>query len=290
MQESNGFVIRHVDIGLQKLRVAIKRGDQRTPLVIFNGIGANLEMLEGFAKALPGIEVVVFDVPGVGGSPLPLTPYRFRTLARLTDAMLNTLGYTGKVDALGLSWGGALAQQFARTCAHRCRRLVLVATSAGMFMLPGRWRAIFRLVSPRRYLDERYLQRVAPSIYGGKIADQPELIKPFAGHMKPPSLRGYMLQQLALMGWTSLRWLSRLKQPTLILAGMRDPLVHVANAKMLHLLVPNSRLQLVDDGHLFLLTSSDQIAKVISDFLTDADPLRRSSQQTSTDASAVAAE
>ena len=290
MQDSNGFVIRHVDVGLQTLRVAIKRGDQPTPLVIFNGIGANLEMLEGFAKALGGIEVIVFDVPGVGGSPLPLMPYRFRTLARLTDAMLNTLGYTGQVDALGLSWGGALAQQFARTCAHRCRRLVLAATSAGMFMLPGRWPAVFRLLSPRRYLDERYMHRIAASIYGGKIAEQPDLITPFAGHMRPPSLRGYVLQQLALMGWTSLRWLSRLKQPTLILAGVRDPLVHVANAKVLHLLVPNSRLHLVDDGHLFLLTSSDQIAKVIAEFLHDTDPLRRSAHQSSAETSAVAAE
>ena len=95
MPNADGFAIRHVTIGRQTLRVGVKRGRHPTPLLIFNGIGANLELLEGVATALPDIEVVVFDVPGVGGSPLPRRPYRLRTLARLADALLTTLGYRG---------------------------------------------------------------------------------------------------------------------------------------------------------------------------------------------------
>jgi poly(3-hydroxyoctanoate) depolymerase len=109
----------------------VKRAASSTRLVIFNGIGANLELLEGVAQALHGIEVVVFGVPGVGGSSLPRRPYRFKTLARLTDRMLDALDYRGAIDAMGVSWGGALAQQFARTCADRCRRMVLAGTAAG---------------------------------------------------------------------------------------------------------------------------------------------------------------
>jgi pimeloyl-ACP methyl ester carboxylesterase len=41
------------------------------PLLIFNGIGANLELLEPFVEALGDVEVIIFDVPGVGGSPTP---------------------------------------------------------------------------------------------------------------------------------------------------------------------------------------------------------------------------
>ena len=265
---------QYVDIGEQRLRVAVKRGDpSRTPLVIFNGVGANLELLEGVAQALRDIEVVTFDVPGVGGSPLPGKPYRFRTLARLTDAMLEVLGYRGAVDVLGVSWGGALAQQFARTCGPRCRRLVLAATSAGAVMVPGRMGALFTLMSPRRYRDPEFMQRVAPQIYGGRIAEQPDLIVPFVKHMRPPDARGYFLQQLALAGWTSLPWLSRLTQPTLILAGTRDPLIHVANAKLMHRLIPNSRLQLIDDGHLFLLTNRQLATDSIGRFLADDDPV-----------------
>ena len=273
MEDAHAFAIRHIDVGPQTLRVAVKCGEVGTPLIIFNGIGANLELLEGVARMLSGIEVITFDVPGAGGSPLPRRPYRFKTLARLTEAMLDKLGYYGPVDVLGVSWGGALAQQFARTCAHRCRRLVLAATSAGALMVPGRWSALMTLMSPHRYSDPAFMLRVAPAIYGGRIAEQPDLITPFARHMRPPQPEGYLLQQLALAGWTSVPWLSRLRQPTLILAGTRDPLIHVGNAKLMHRLIPNSRLELIDDGHLFLLTNREAVVGTILGFLREEDPL-----------------
>ena len=53
------------------LRVARRRGDAgpAIPLLIFNGIGANLELLEPFVEALQNIEIVAFDAPGAGASP-----------------------------------------------------------------------------------------------------------------------------------------------------------------------------------------------------------------------------
>lgn len=273
MEDARAFAIRQIDVGPQTLRVAVKRGEPGTPLVIFNGIGANLELLEGVARMLSGIEVITFDVPGAGGSPLPRRPYRLKTLARLTAAMLDKLGYDGPVDVLGVSWGGALAQQFARTCAQRCRRLVLAATSAGALMIPRRWSALMTLMSPRRYSDPDFMLRLAPAVYGGRIAEQPQLMAPFTMHMLPPHPGGYLLQQLALAGWTSVPWLSRLRQPTLIVAGTRDPLIHVGNAKLLHRLIPHSRLELVDDGHLFLLTNPEAVAGTILGFLRAEDPI-----------------
>ena len=118
------------------------------------------------------------------------------------------------------------------------------------------------------------MQRVAPAIYGGRIEEHPDLITPFAIHMQPPQKRGYLLQQLALAGWTSVPWLSRLRQPTLILAGTRDPLIHVANARLMHRLIPHSRLELIDDGHLFLLTNSEAVERTTLRFLREGDSLR----------------
>ena len=56
--------------------------------------------------------VVRFDVPGTGGSATSLAPYGFPYLAWVLGRLLSELGI-GVVDVLGLSWGGALAQQFA---------------------------------------------------------------------------------------------------------------------------------------------------------------------------------
>src|SRR5262245_59400455 len=77
----------------QMLRVGIRRGEKaRPPLLIFNGIGANIELVQPFLDAFDGPEAIVFDVPGVGGSPSPWLPYRPSTLARLSAQLLDKLG------------------------------------------------------------------------------------------------------------------------------------------------------------------------------------------------------
>jgi len=130
---------RTITVSGQRLRIAIRSGDgTRPPLLVMNGLGANLELLRPFVEALdPAIEVLCFDVPGVGGSPPPALPYRFVTLAWLVVRMLDQLGYA-QVDVLGISWGGGLAQQFAVQHGTRCRRLVLGSTAMGALMVPGR--------------------------------------------------------------------------------------------------------------------------------------------------------
>src|SRR5262245_44282880 len=105
---------RSISVKGQRLRIAIRHGDgTRPPLLLMNGVGANLDLLQPFVDALdPSIEIICFDAPGVGGSPPPAIPYRFATLAWLIAHMLDQLGYA-QVDVLGISWGGGLAQQFA---------------------------------------------------------------------------------------------------------------------------------------------------------------------------------
>src|SRR5215510_5349588 len=139
------------------LRVGVRPGDKaQPPLLLFNGIGANIELFEPFLDALHGPEAIIFDVPGVGGSPAPWWPYRPSLLAQLSARLLDQLGHE-QVDVLGFSWGGALAQQFAYQHAKRCRRLILAATSAGAFMVPGRVSVLARLVNPERYLRPAYM-------------------------------------------------------------------------------------------------------------------------------------
>ncbi|HEX6481346.1 MAG TPA: poly(3-hydroxyalkanoate) depolymerase, partial [Ktedonobacteraceae bacterium] len=218
----------------QRLRVAIRKGDgTRTPLLLMNGIGVNLEVLQPFVDALdPAIEVMRFDVPGTGGSPAPHIPYRFSVLARLVTQMLDQLGYQ-QVDVLGVSWGGALAQQFAFQYPVRCRRLILVSTGTGALMVPGNPSALARIATPRRYQDPVYMEQNAGGIYGGKVRTQPELAHEFARTARLGSVLGYFYQMLGTVGWTSVPWLHKLSQPTLILHGDDDPLVPLVNAKIM---------------------------------------------------------
>ena len=266
-----------VTVGDQPLRVGIHRGSSRLPpLLVFNGIGANLELIEPFAAALKDIEVIAFDVPGAGGSPAPTLPYRFRGLARLANDLLDELGYRGQVDAIGVSWGGALAQTFAFHFPDRCRRLILAATSPGVIMVPGKLSVLMKLVSPRRYADPDYLHSVGPELYGGRYRRDPELLKKHGLAIRPPSGRGYLYQLMAGWGWTSLPWLRLLRQPTLVMHGTDDPIVPLANAKILAALIRNSELYVIDDGHLFLIARAAEVAPIIHRFLADGSSSPRS--------------
>ncbi|HYX03904.1 MAG TPA: poly(3-hydroxyalkanoate) depolymerase [Reyranella sp.] len=255
------------DVDGQVLRVGTRPGDKTLPpLLLFNGIGANVELVEPFVETLDEREAIVFDVPGVGGSPAPALPYRPRTLARLAARLLDQLGHR-QVDVLGVSWGGAPAQQFAFQHGARCRRLVLAATSPGHLMVPAKPSVLLKMASPRRYRDRGYMKRIAGEIYGGAMRHSPELVGQHLRHVRWTSDAGYYLQLLAVIGWSSLPWLPLLRQPALIMAGQDDPLVPAVNGRILARLIPNARLVTIDDGHLFLITSARQSAAIICDFL-----------------------
>ena len=262
--------IRSLTIDGQRLRIGIRVGVPRLPpLIVFNGIGASLELIEPFVSALPEREVVAFDVPGSGGSPASLLPYRFPGLARLAHRLLGELGYNGAVDALGVSWGGALAQTFAFQFPTRCRKLVLASTSPGALMVPGRPSVLAKLVSPRRYVDPDFLHAFGGEIYGGAFRSDPGLLRRHAQALWAPSNRGYLYQLIAAAGWTSLPWLRLLTQPTLVMHGLDDPIVPLINARILSALIRRAELHVVDDGHMFLVSKARDVAPVVHRFLDE---------------------
>jgi poly(3-hydroxyalkanoate) depolymerase len=261
--------VQTIVVGRQPLRVATSRGPTGPPpLLLFNGIGANWELARPFLHALTNTSAIIFDVPGIGGSPLPSLPYRPSTLARLAARLVARLGHR-QVDVAGVSWGGGIAQQFAHQHSDKCRKLILAATSPGAIMVPGRLSVLLKLATPRRYVDRDYMRRIAGEIYGGAFRDDPELIAKHAHAMFGTTNLGYLFQLLAMSGWTSLPWLSSLRQPTLVLMGRDDPLVPPVNGRILARLIPNARLQMIDDGHLFMVTRPVETAMAIEAFLSD---------------------
>ena len=171
------------------------------------------------------------------------------------------------MDISGVSWGGGLAQQFAFQYPSVCRKLILAATAPGFTMVPGKPNVLSKMASPRRYTDPGYLRSIAADIYGGAFRTDPTLIGKHAAAMKGATQYGYMLQLLAMSGWTSLPWLWLLRQPTLILSGNDDPLVPMINAKMMHQMISKSRLEVIDDGHLFMVTKPRETAEIIEGVL-----------------------
>ncbi len=258
----------HMEVGGLRIRVAVHQGMNSggLPLLLFNGIGAGTELLQPFIDEMQQTTIICYDAPGAGESEAPACPWRFSKHAALAANILGRLG-VDRVNVLGVSWGGALAQQFARQYPQHCNRLVLAATSPGQLMVPGHPAVMIRMSNPRRYLDPKYMQRIAPQIYGGVLRGNKSLAREYGRAMTPPSTKGYYFQMLSILGWSSLPWLHKLIQPTLVMAGRDDPIVPLVNARIMISRIPDSRLRIVDCGHLFLLTQASELATEIEDFL-----------------------
>ncbi|MFI7000190.1 alpha/beta fold hydrolase [Nocardia sp. NPDC050175] len=254
----------------QQIRVQVRWG-QGVPLVLCNGIGASLEVLDPLVAQLdPATTVVRFDVPGTGGSPNSPLPYGFPYLAAAVRLVLRKLGIRGKVDILGLSWGGALAQQYAFQYPRGCRALILVSTGTGVVMVPARPTLLLKMLTPRRFLDHHYAARIAAELYGGSVRNHPETIERLLDRQLMAGSRiGYLHQLLAGSVWTSLFALPLIRQQTLIVAGTDDPIIPIVNARIMHRLLPHSTLHLHDGGHVDLITNAAELAPVIETFRKD---------------------
>jgi poly(3-hydroxyalkanoate) depolymerase len=252
----------------QQIRVSIRAGSG-VPLVLCNGIGAGLEVLDPLVDQLdPDTTVVRFDVPGIGGSSDSPLPYSFPYLAAVLGRLLSTLGLGGEgIDALGLSWGGALAQQFAFQNPRRCRRLILVSTGVGIGMVPGRPAVLAKLLTPRRFLDHDYAARIAGELYGGSAGTDASIVRRlFDRQLMAGSPVGYAHQLLAASVWSSPFALPLIRQPTLIVAGTDDPIIPVVNARIMGRLLPHATMHLHTGGHVELVTNGAEFAPLIESF------------------------
>lgn len=248
------------------LRVAVWRASKVTkklPILFFNGIGANIEAMAPMAELLDDRDFITFDMPGIGGSPDPVVPYNALLMSRIAALLLDRFEMP-VVDVMGVSWGGAMAQQFALQYGARTNKLILVATSAGMLMVPGNPAALVKMADPRRYIDPDFMAKHFKTLYGGVVGNKSEHI----GRITPPSKTGYFYQLMAMMGWTSAPFLPFLKTETLIMMGDDDQIVPLANGKFLNFLIPNSELFVVENGgHLFLLSHVEESIEAIRGFL-----------------------
>jgi len=228
MSHDTDTIMKVLTVGGRALRVAVREGDPGQPLLLCNGLGASLEVLQPFVDALDPRRGVV----------------------------------------RGISWGGGLAQQFALSRPDRVRRLVLVATGPGALMVPGHPRVLLRMLTPRRHRDPGYAARIAGELYGGQAREDPVLARNLLhATTRLGPARGYYYQLLAGVGWTSLPLLPRLRPPTLILAGDDDPVVPLVNARIMHRLIPRSQLHVYHGGHLELATDPGRLTSAVEAFL-----------------------
>lgn len=261
-------VLEFIRLDGHLIRISVRgEGD---PLLLIMGLGGNIEMWNPLERVLNanGIQTIAYDASGTGDSPPRLVPKRMPGLARQAARVLDALGHP-TAAVLGVSFGGAVAQEMTLANPHRVKQLFLASTMCGLGGIPGNPLALSVLSTPLRYYSPAFLRATANIVYGpirqdGGVLDE----QASARRSRPPSLWGYVGQLTAISGWSSMPWLHRIRTPTLVVSGRQDPIVPPLNARILHKRLPNSELMLVDNaGHLVLLDHADEVGQRMVEFM-----------------------
>ena len=257
--------ITHEQLSINGLRIHAQICGEGEPLLLFSGVWGEVGLWDGLLPHLPGFRTIAFDPPGIGRSQMPLFPLTMPALVRFGTAVLDDLGIDS-AHVLGASFGGAVAQQMAIWHPDRVRRLVLASTSFGGFAKPGKISAFWHFAHPLTYHPPR-LERVAGTMFGGRLRKEPELVRTM--HIRrPTNVLAAMYRMAPLFGWTSLPWLWTIRHPTLVIAGDDDPVTPLVNHRIIATLVPRAKLHIVrGGGHLVLLDSAPEIGPIVTSFL-----------------------
>jgi 3-oxoadipate enol-lactonase len=193
------------------------------------------------------------DSRGVGKSDAPPPPYTVKQLAADALQVLDVLSVQ-RAHVVGLSLGGAVAQELALAAPERVRSLALLSTFA---LQPPRsrallqsWRNLYALAfTDRRAWElQAYAWLFTDRFWRGESNVRAAL--KFAESQPPQSIDGFQGQCDAALSHDTRDRLPRLKVPTLVLHGALDQLSPVSNAHELSQLIPDAELQILPDvGH-----------------------------------------
>jgi len=123
--------MRHSFVSVDGMRLhwaELGEATQRVPVVLLHGLNDSYLSWKRVAPALAmDRRVLMPDLPGYGLSERPNASYALQWHARVMAKWLEAVGLE-KVDIVGHSFGGGVAQVMLLECPARIRRLVLVAS------------------------------------------------------------------------------------------------------------------------------------------------------------------
>jgi pimeloyl-ACP methyl ester carboxylesterase len=244
-----------------------------SPLVLIQGVGVGRWGWEPVADRLARrFQVITIDNRGIGASDTPPGHYSTRAMADDVLAVLDDAGIQ-RASLVGTSLGGMIAQELALAHPERVDKLVLVATIPGgprsrPMPLPTYLFAWAPFMTSQAKLQQFVHATLAPQT----LRRRPKVARRLAARKlaHPQSQHAWRAQTEAGMLFNPLGRQRRITQPTLVVQGTADQVVHPGNAEVLAGLVPDARLQRFDGaGHLLYWEQPKRFVRIVTDFLTD---------------------
>lgn len=250
------------------VELAYAEAGQGEPLVLIHGLGGSRNDWELQWPALtPHFRAIAPDLRGHGLSPKPAGPYRIALFAA-DVAMLMRRIEARPAHVVGLSLGGAVAQQLALDAPEMVRSLVLVNTAAS-FMSQG-WRR--RLMGVRRFAATYFsgMDKVAATVANQlfPLLEQASLRYEAAARLSINDPRTYRESLLAIARFNAIDQLHMIACPTLVVSGDVDYAVPLSSKRFLAENIPTSRLVVIPrSGHATPADQPEVFNQVVTEFL-----------------------
>ncbi len=196
------------------------------------------------------------DNRGIGQSDAPEGPYTTRQLADDALAVLDALDVQ-RAHVVGLSLGGAAAQELALAHPERVRSLALLGTFAAQDprsrALLQSWRALYPLATTSPELREAWEKQAYAWLFTDRFWRNEPSIRAalrFARTQPMQPVRGFLGQVDAALSHDARDRLPKVGIPTIVIHGALDQLSPAANGEELARLIPGAELVVIPDaGH-----------------------------------------
>jgi pimeloyl-ACP methyl ester carboxylesterase len=259
------------------------------PLVMICGMNQNLTMwdprfVEGLSKHF---ELVLLDNRGAGRTKISEREYSIRLFADDTVGLMNALAIP-KAHILGLSMGGAIAQELAINYPEKVEKLILCSTCCQHRGTKAERKMTEAMgqVSKEELIKMSLSSPLASEYPRDFLTDFPMMVYAFTSEFikknpdlarsllqlvynnkYPISLKALMNRYDAMLGFNSQTRLKHIKAPTLVLHGRRDMTVAPEEGSILARAIPNAKLVYFEKSNHMLAEEMGKVIKVITEFL-----------------------
>jgi aminoacrylate hydrolase len=249
-------------------RISYAVDGEGPPLLLIAGLGGLASFWSGVRRHMPDFRTVSFDHRGTGASERPAGGYSIERMARDALAVLDDLRL-GRVDVVGHSTGGAVAQVLAAEHPGRVNRLVISGSwdrpDTGFRMLFESRLEILLRSGPETYQKLTHVLGYGPGWLEAHAEDLDAAVSNAAQALEPLAASAARIRML--LEWQGLPDLGRISAPTLILASRDDLMIPFHHAEALARGIPSAVLVPMSGGHFYPRTDPERFAATVSAFL-----------------------
>lgn len=238
-------------------------------LLFLHGVGTDADswklQLEEFGHHY---RAIAWNMPGYGGSP-PLAAQSFAAIADALRDLLDELAVP-KIDLVGHSYGGMVAQEFAARHSSRLRTLTLSGTSPAFGRPDGEWQQAFVRQRLAPLEAGKSMAELAPKMVGtliGPAADEAGIAIARRSVAQVPEAT-FAAGVRLLVTFDRRDALATIKVPTLVVAGERDTNAAATMMEKMAARIPDAEYVCLQDvGHLANLENAEAFNETLRLFL-----------------------